>query len=125
MTLAEAGLQLAIPADAFVTSTVAILVSDSPPPALTLLFLPAGAYARLILVDQVAATPVVAAHPFVLRAESMDDDVAALLYRWDDGEGEWAELAAGAVVQAEGDSGGLFAVAVAGQGMFLPLVQQR
>jgi endoglucanase len=119
-------LHVTIPADAFAADTVAILLADGPPPLLPLLRFPVDAYARLLLVDRAAALPITAQQPFTLAVGvDEEDEQAMMVYRWDDAAAHWEEVASvdsDAGQTASALSGGLFALAIVGAGVYLPLI---
>ena len=121
-------LHVTIPADAFAADTVAILLADGPPPVLPLLRLPVDDYDRLLLVDRAAALPVAAEQPLTLAVGGDEEgEQAMLFYRWDEADAHW-----GAVAFEDNDgglaastfSGGLFALAIVGAGVYLPLIER-
>jgi len=121
-------LHVTIPADAFAADTVAILLADGPPPVLPLLRLPVDDYDRLLLVDRAAALPVAAEQPLTLAVGGdQKGEQAMLFYRWDEADAHW-----GAVAFEDNDgglaastfSGGLFALAIVGAGVYLPLIER-
>ena len=124
---AASPLRVSIPGDAFAADTVAILLAASPPPHMASLRLPVGAYARLLLVDRATALPASAQQPLALAAAAGDAETALRLYTWDAAAAQWVELAAGAAgaaVAGSATAGGLFALAVIGDGVFLPLIER-
>lgn len=123
----QSHLRVAIPDGAFAVATVAILIAEGPPPHLAPLRLAMGDYARLLLLDRATATATTAQQPLTVIGAAPGKDAAPLLYRWDETSARWEVLPADADDGAGASdvvAGGLFALAVMGQGAYLPWVER-